>query len=123
MPDTELLVIGAGPYAYAAAAYARDRGVATRILGIPMGFWRDQMPTDMFLRSGCDWSLDGSDVHTFAAYFEEQGLDQAAHDPIPISVFLDHTDWFAAQKGLDVEEVMVDDLITTDGGFAASLAD
>ena len=123
MPDTELLVIGAGPYAYAAAAYARDRGVTTRILGRPMGFWRDQMPTDMFLRSGRDWSLDGSGVHTFAAYFEDHGLDPATHDPIPISVFLDHTDWFAEQKNLDVEDVMVDDVITTDTGFVASLAD
>ena len=31
---SELLVIGAGPYAYSAAAYARDRGVDTRIVGI-----------------------------------------------------------------------------------------
>ncbi|MFZ2016554.1 MAG: NAD(P)-binding domain-containing protein [Nocardioides sp.] len=123
MPDTELLVIGAGPYAYAAAAYARDRGIDTRILGRPMGFWRDQMPSDMFLRSGRDWSLDGSGVHTFAAYFEERGLDPASNDPIPISVFLDHTDWFAEQKKLDVHEVMVDTLTADDDGFSAALAD
>jgi hypothetical protein len=123
MPDTELLVIGAGPYAYSAVAYARDRGIDARILGRPMGFWRDQMPSDMFLRSGRDWSLDGSGVHTFSAYFEERGLDPAATDPIPISVFLDYTDWFADQKKLDVHEVMVDSLTTTGGGFAAALAD
>ncbi len=124
MPDIELLVIGAGPYAYAAAAYARDRGISTRILGRPMGFWRDQMPTDMFLRSGRDWSLDGSGEHTFEAYFEEHGLDPATHDPIPISVFLDHTEWFAEQKKLDVEELMVDTLMSAPGdGFAANLAD
>lgn len=123
MPDAELLVIGAGPYGYAAAAHARDRGIDTRIVGRPMGFWRDQMPTDMFLRSGRDWSLDGSGVHTFAAYFEERGLDPATHDPIPISVFLDHTEWFAEQKKLDVREVLVDTLAVADGGFAATLAD
>ncbi len=123
MPDTELLVIGAGPYGYSAAAYARDRGVDTRIVGRPMGLWRDQMPRDMFLRSGRDWSLDGSGLHTFAAYFEERGLDPAANDPIPIEVFLDHTDWFAAEKKLDVGEVMVDALTTTEDGFAAALAD
>ena len=55
---TDLLVIGAGPYAYSAAAYARDRGIATRIVGRPMAFWRDQMPADMYLRSGPDWHLD-----------------------------------------------------------------
>ena len=34
--------------------------------------------------------------------------DPADHDPIPIGVFLDHTDWFREQKGLDVDERLVD---------------
>ena len=123
MADTELLVIGAGPYAYSAAAYARARGIGTRIVGRPMAFWREQMPSDMYLRSGRDWSLDVSGDHTFEAYFQEQGLDPGANDPIPISVFLDHTDWFAAQKKLDVEQVMVDSLTRTDGHFVAAMAD
>ena len=39
MPDrTDLLVVGAGPYAYSAAAFARDNGIETRIVGHPMGF-------------------------------------------------------------------------------------
>ena len=58
MPDTDLLVIGAGPYGYAAAAHARARGIRTRIVGRPMSFWREQMPADMYLRSGRDWTLD-----------------------------------------------------------------
>jgi cation diffusion facilitator CzcD-associated flavoprotein CzcO len=123
MTDTELLVIGAGPYGYAAAAYAQERGVRTRIVGRPMGFWRDQMPEDMYLRSGRDWSLDAAGEHSFAAYFEERGLDPAAHDPIPIAVFLDHTEWFREQKGLAVEEVMVESLTSPDGHFAAAMSD
>jgi thioredoxin reductase len=123
MSDTGLLVIGAGPYAYSAAAYARERGIDTRIVGRPMGFWRDQMPADMFLRSGRDWSLDAGGEHTFAAYFEERGLDPVANDPIPIGVFLDHTDWFAGQKRLFVEEVFVDALTAEDGHFAATMSD
>ena len=97
---TDLLVIGAGPYAYSAAAYARDRGIDTQVVGLPMSFWREQMPTDMYLRSGPDWYLDAAGEHTFAAYFEDRGLSRAEHDPIPIGVFLDHTDWFAEQQGL-----------------------
>ncbi len=107
MADTDLLVIGAGPYAYSAAAYAQARGIGTRIVGRPMGFWRDQMPSDMFLRSGRDWSLDAEGVHSFAAYFEDRGLGPEEHDPIPIGVFLDHTEWFREQKALAVEEVLV----------------
>jgi FAD-dependent urate hydroxylase len=123
MADTGLLVIGAGPYAYSAAAYARERGIATRIVGRPMGFWRDQMPVDMYLRSGRDWSLDATGEHSFEAYFEDRGLAADAYDPIPIGVFLDHTDWFAERKGLGVEQVFVDALTRADGRFSAAMSD
>jgi len=122
---TDLLVIGAGPYGYSAAACARDNGIDTRILGMPMSFWREQMPVDMFLRSGPDWHLDAAGEHTFAAYFEDRGLSRADHDPIPIGVFLDHTDWFREQKGLDVDERLVDTLQLDDSGagFVATMED
>jgi thioredoxin reductase len=120
---TELLVIGAGPYAYSAAAHARARGIRTRIVGRPMSFWREQMPADMFLRSGRDWTLDADGEHSFEAYFEERGLDCDAHDPIPIGVFLDHTDWFAASKQLDVEPILVEELRAEDRGFVVRMDD
>jgi FAD-dependent urate hydroxylase len=120
---TDLLVIGAGPYAYSAAAYARDNGISTRIVGRPMAFWRDHMPADMFLRSGPDWHLDGSGVDTFEAFFEDRGLDQADHDPIPIAVFVDYTEWFAERKGLAVEERMVAGLTRANGEFRAEMGD
>jgi cation diffusion facilitator CzcD-associated flavoprotein CzcO len=123
VPDTELLVIGAGPYGYSAAAHARTRGIRTRIVGMPMSFWRDQMPADMFLRSGRDWSLDADEEYSFEAYFADRGLRPESHDPIPVSVVLDHTEWFREQKGLDVEEVMVESLSTRDGYFEARLGD
>ena len=59
---TDLLVIGAGPYAYAAAAWAGANGIDTRTCGTPMSFWRERMPADMFLRSGPDWHLDPAGV-------------------------------------------------------------
>jgi FAD-dependent urate hydroxylase len=123
---TDLLVIGAGPYAYSAASWSRDNGIGTKVVGVPMSFWREQMPNDMFLRSGPDWHLDAAGEHTFEAYFEERGLDPHDHDPVPIGVFLDHTDWFREQKGFDVDQRLVDTLEvdgTADRGFVATLDD
>ena len=123
-PDlrTDLLVIGAGPYAYSAAAYAQERGIDTHVLGRPMAFWRDQMPEGMFLRSGPDWSLDAAGQDSFEAYFEHAGLSPADVDPIPIGVFLDHTDWFAERKHLAPDQRMVTEL-TKNGTFVATLED
>ena len=122
MPErTDLLVIGAGPYAYAAAAFAADNGIATRVHGRPMAFWREHMPVEMFLRSGRDWHLDGGDVHTFEAFFEDRGLAPQDFDPIPIGVFLDYTEWFRERKAIDVDERLVTRLTCEDGGFSATL--
>ena len=113
--QVDLLVIGAGPYACSAAAFARDNGIDTHVVGHPMAFWREHMPADMFLRSGPDWHLDAGGEHTFEAYFEDQGLRPEDYDPIPIGVFLDYTDWFRRGKGLDVDQRLVSDLSTADG--------
>jgi FAD-dependent urate hydroxylase len=120
---TDLLVIGAGPYACSAAAFARDNGIDTRVVGRPMSFWRDHMPAGMYLRSGPDWHLDAAGEHTFAAYFEDRGLRPEQVDPIPIGVFLDYTDWFRRRKGFDVDDRLVAELSTVDGGFMATLDD
>jgi cation diffusion facilitator CzcD-associated flavoprotein CzcO len=124
MPDrTDLLVVGAGPYAYSAAAFARDNGIETRIVGHRMGFWRKHMPVEMFLRSGPDWHLDGGGEHTFEAFFEDRGLRPADFDPIPISVFLDYTEWFRERKRLDLDERLVTGLTTSNAGFVATMDD
>ena len=118
----DLLVVGAGPYAYSAAAYAKERGIDTHVVGHPMAFWRDQMPAGMYLRSGPDWSLDASGGDSFEAYFEDAGLDPGDFDPIPIGVFLDHTDWFARRKGLDPDRRLVAAL-SRDATFVATMDD
>jgi len=119
----ELLVIGAGPYGYSAAAFARDNGIATRVVGRPMAFWRDQMPTGRFLRSGADWHLDAAGDDTFEAYFEDRGLRRGDLDPIPIAVFLDYTEWFRERKSLSVDQRLVSGLAAVGDAFVATLED
>jgi cation diffusion facilitator CzcD-associated flavoprotein CzcO len=119
--DTELLVIGAGPYALSAAALARDSGIGTTVLGHPMAFWRDNMPAGMFLRSGPDWHLDAAGVHTLEAYLEERGIATADVDPMPIDVFLDYAEWFRAAKGVEPRADLVAGLARANGGYEATL--
>ena len=121
MIDTELLVIGAGPYALATAALARDRGIDTTVVGRSMGFWREHMPANMFLRSGPDWHLDGAGVDTLQAYLAERQIDPDDIDPIPIGLFLDYAAWFTARKGLPVREELVVELEKLDARFDARL--
>ena len=121
MNQVQLLVIGAGPYALSIAALARERGIGSVVLGRPMGFWRDNMPEGMFLRSGPDWHLDGAAVHTLEAYLEDQGIRPGEADPIPVGVFLDYADWFKRAKGIEVREEFVDTLVKADGRFEATL--
>jgi len=118
---TELLVIGAGPYALSTAALAQERGIDTVVLGQPMAFWRENMPEGMFLRSGPDWHLDAGGVHTLEGYLEERAILPEDVDPVPIQLFLDYCEWFRRVKGIDVREELVADLATCDGRFEATL--
>ena len=102
-----LVVIGGGPYGIATAARAIEKGIETVVVGRPLGFWTDNMPEGMYLRSGPDWHLDASGVHTFEAFLEERGISAAEIDPVPIAVFLDYARWFQRQKGVVVDERLV----------------
>jgi len=52
--ETDVLIIGAGPFGLAVAAQAAHDHIEHVIIGKPMGFWRENMPKGMFLRSACD---------------------------------------------------------------------
>ena len=119
--DTQLLVVGAGPYGLSTAALALEHDIDTVVLGRPMDFWKTNMPAGMFLRSGLDWHLDAAGIHTLAAYLEERAIAAGDVDPIPIGVFLDYAEWFRKAKRIKVREELTVDLDKRDGRFTATL--
>jgi cation diffusion facilitator CzcD-associated flavoprotein CzcO len=75
----------------------------------------------MFLRSGPDWHLDGTAVHTLAAFLEERGIQPGEVDPIPVGLFLDYADWFQRAKKIEVREEFAGTLAKANGRFEVTL--
>lgn len=117
-----LVVIGGGPYGIAAAAQAIEAGIETVVVGRPFSFWTDNMPAGMYLRSGPDWHLDASQVHTFEAFLDERGIKASDVDPVPIATFLEYAGWFQHHKHVAVRETLVTGLTWNgDGSFLVAL--
>jgi thioredoxin reductase len=123
MKRTEFLVIGAGPYSLATAAYARSLGMDVTIVGKTLDFWKTNMPRGMFLRSAPDWHLDARDVATFEVYVNARGLTTAETKPVPLSIFLDYASWFMGQYNVNPHNGYVTQLARINGEYVARLDD
>ena len=105
--ETDLLIIGAGPFGFAMSSYARHLGIDHMIVGKPMEFWKANMPKGMYLRSGVDWHLDPLDVDTIDRYLETQDLTSADVEPLSLRFYLNYTQWFQEQKRIEAIPVYV----------------
>ncbi len=123
MNHTHFLIIGAGPYSIATAAYAKHLGVETLVVGKPLDLWKTNMPRGMFLRSGPDWHLDARDVHTFEAFVKLRGLAPAQTKPVPLDTFLDYASWFMGQTNVTTHNAYVTRLEKANGAYVAALDD
>ena len=111
--ETNLLIIGAGPFGLAIAAQAAHDGIEHLIVGKPMEFWRQNMPKGMYLRSACDWHLDPLDVHTIEAYLRAQGKTPDDVEPLSLEFYLSYVDWFQKQKNIQPLPVYIQKLERT----------
>lgn len=121
--DCEAAVIGAGPYGLAAAAHLRAAGFHIRVFGEAVGFWRDNMPVGMKLRS--PWiatDIAHPDKRlTLDEYYRGAGL--AKPQLLPLEKFVDYGRWFQAHVAPDIDRRKVLRVAACDSGFRVTLAD
>ena len=124
--DTDLLIIGAGPFGVATSAYATHLGLDHVVVGEPMGFWKTHMPPGMLLRSASDWHLDATNVHTIEAYLRALKLTPADVEPLSLDFYLGYCEWFMRQKAIVPRRQLVtrlDRIRDATEGFEAQLDD
>ena len=115
MKETDLLIIGAGPYGLAVASYAGKLGLECYVTGEPMEFWKNHMPAGMLLRSPTSWHLDAAGELTFEAFLDNKGLSPDEASPISLHLYLEYCQWFQEQSGIEVQEGYVGNLEWRDG--------
>lgn len=121
--STDLLIIGAGPFGLALAGFAQENGINHQVVGVPMGFWRDNMPEGMLLRSTCDWSLDPMGIHTIDAYLSTLGKRCGDVEPLSRGFYLDYASWFQEQKFIESTNRTVSSLVLDGEGLVAIFSD
>ncbi len=122
--NTDIAVIGAGPYGLSLAATLRHRGVSHRIFGSPMQSWAEHMPRGMHLKSEAFASslYDPKHAFTLKAFCLAQGLPyQDLGFPVPLATFVEYGKAFQRQLVPHLEPVDVAGLAHSDGEYVLTL--
>jgi cation diffusion facilitator CzcD-associated flavoprotein CzcO len=124
MPQTDVAIIGAGPYGLSAAAHLRAvDGVNVQVFGRPMSFWADNMPAGMRLRSpwvASNLSDPGGRL-TLDAF--RAATDQQFSNPVPIESFVEYGRWFQKQVAPDLDPRCVKRVDRVPNGFRLTVED
>jgi cation diffusion facilitator CzcD-associated flavoprotein CzcO len=119
----DAVVIGAGPYALAAAAHLRESGADIRVLGRPMSFWREHMPRGMRIRSRWNASHIAHPRNDLSLDAYESALGRPIERPMPLADFIAYAGWFQQHVAPDVDARDVARVHARSDGFRVVLAD
>src|SRR4051794_13779047 len=98
--NTNIAVIGAGPYGLSLAAHLRAAGADIRVFGLPMQTWREAMPAGMKLKSeGFASSLsDPGGELSLGKYCASRGIPYSPTGlPVEVDTFIKYGEAFQAR--------------------------
>lgn len=119
----EVIVIGAGPYGLSTAAYLRKAGVDPYVIGHPMGFWKQNMPGGMLLRSGIEATNISAPEPQLSLAGYQRATARRLTDPLPVEDFVAYGDWFQAQVAPTVDRRVVQTVSQVGSRFQIRLDD
>jgi thioredoxin reductase len=120
--DTQVAVLGAGPYGLSVAAHLLAAGIPTVVFGKPMDFWKE-MPRGMYLRSAWSASSLGAPRGRYCLDHYVQSTGTPVTKPIPLEDFVDYGLWFQRQAVPDVDETHVRTVDRAGSTFRLQLED
>ncbi|MBB3882561.1 NAD(P)-binding domain-containing protein [Acetobacter oeni] len=122
--NTEIAIIGAGPYGLSLAAHLRAKGLDFRIFGHPMSFWKDSVPADLPLKAeGFALNLfEPGRGFTLEKFCQARGYAYARMGtPVPARVFREYGEAFQKTCVPELYPFMVTHLSGSEGSFTLRL--
>jgi pyridine nucleotide-disulfide oxidoreductase len=120
--DHENIVVGAGPYGLACAAFLRHQGRDVAVFGDVMGAWK-QMPRGMLLRSFRQASNIGGPLGGLGLADFERELGVPLADPLPVKDFVAYGTWYGHRTAGTLDPRLVRMVRGVQDGFVVSLDD
>lgn len=124
--DSEVAIVGAGPYGLSIGAHLRHRGISFQIFGRPMDTWLHHMPAGMLLKSDGFASSLSAPVprSTLGDYCEEAKIPYGDRQPrVALEVFTDYALHFQRRFVPNLDCRMVTNVAPDDRGFRVRLED
>ena len=121
LDETDVAIVGPGPYGLSLAAQLRARGVSYRIFGPPMKFWRD-MPLGINLKSfafATNLTVPERGF-TFPEWCRSQALED--HEPCTMQSFATYGLFIKDRFVPDLEPAPVTNVLGPGRGFEITLA-